>query len=168
MYGAWLKEASPMAIGQQIEAGSDWRKYFTAILRRPDMSIFVAEVGGRAEGFVVGRIGNTGQADLIHRIGKVVRTVLQRRATRIARPRTVGIVDHLFMSPSSRNPYMAYDMMNAQFDWFREQGVTAVEGVIWSMNDTTLKMSKYLGFKPVRVMVRKELAEAAAPPQPGQ
>jgi L-amino acid N-acyltransferase YncA len=157
LYSDWMKLAPDMAVGQQLQTGNDWERYFGSMLRRDDMCVFVAETGDVVSGFIVGRAGNTGQADFIHRAGKIVRRFLGRRNQRLVRPRTVGVIDHVYVAPDVRNHYLGYELMNACLDWFRGRGLTAAEGVIWSLNENTLKLARFLGFKPIRVMLRKEL-----------
>jgi ribosomal protein S18 acetylase RimI-like enzyme len=157
LYGDWMKLAPEMAVGQQLQTDTDWTRYFGSKLGRDDMCVFVAEVDNAVTAFIVGRAGNTGQADFINRAGKVVRRVLGRRNSRLAKPRKVGVIDHVYIDPDVRNPYLGYDLLNACLDWFKGKGLTAAEGVVWSLNDTTLRVAKFLGFKPIRVMLRKEL-----------
>ena len=45
----------------------------------------------------------------------------------------------------------------AAVDWCKERDLVALEGTVWAANDRVLRISEIVGFKPVRVLIRKEL-----------
>ena len=157
LYGMWIRSAEEMAIGQQLNVDADWSRYFTGMLRNEGIRALVAEQDGKVVGFIVGRVNQTGQSDFVHRIGKFVRKAMRQLPPDIVKSRRVGVVEEIYVDPEIRGAAIAYDLIDELMVWFKLQGLAAVEGHMWARNQTQLRLAKYMGFEPIRIMVRKEL-----------
>lgn len=146
-----------MATGQQIDHDFDYAADLRRILNNPAHRIFVSIDSDGIQGFVSGRIGKGPNKDLISRVGNSIRRILGRVPRTNERSSDVGVVDQVVIRPGRRSNYMSLGLFRALMAWFEEEGVAAVEASVWSANTTILKLSEYMGFKPVRVLLRKEL-----------
>jgi GNAT superfamily N-acetyltransferase len=157
LFGMWIRSAEEMAVGQQLNVDADWSRYFTGMLRAEGVRVLVAELDGKVAGFVVGRVNQTGRSDLVHTVGKLVRRAMRQQAPDIVKSRRVGLVEDIYVDPSIRTVAVAYDLVDELLVWFKLQGLAAAEGHMWARNETQLRLAKYMGFEPIRIMVRKEL-----------
>jgi len=157
LFGKWIRSAEDMAVGQELNVDEDWSRYFTGMLRSDGIHVLVAELDGEVVGFVVGRVNQTGRSDLVHKVGKFVRKALRQLPPDIVKSRRVGVVEEIYVDPDIRGVAVAYDLVDELMTWFKLQGLAAIEGHMWARNQTQLRLAKYMGFEPIRIMVRKEL-----------
>lgn len=150
-------QESVIALGHQLDASINWQAYVGERSRRADTRIFLAETPNGIAGFVEARISDPGRASFKRRALRTAKRILRGEQTSLAKPRRVGVIEQVYIDESARNPYLGYDLFNAALDWFKSNNLPAAEGVVWSQNEDVMKMARYIGFKPTRIVFRKEL-----------
>lgn len=157
MLREWLESAQDMAIGQVIDTSANREAELGRVLSDPDSRIFVAEDEDGVQGFISGRVNDGPRADFLSRTGMLIRRLTGNSSRGQRRTTPVGVLDHVVVRPGKRSNYMSLALFKALSEWFRERGISAIEATVWTANTRVLRISERVGFKPVRVLVRKEL-----------
>lgn len=156
IFGEWLASAAWMAVGQDLDLSVDHAENLKSRLDNQDEAMFVAEDEDGIHGFVIVRAGTTPRTDIIHKLGSFARKILGRPH----RPRgnaQTATLEEIVVKPGRRNSYMSLALFNAATAWCKDRQFTAIEGAVWAANERIIRVSERIGFKPVRVLLRKEL-----------
>lgn len=153
----WLESAAEMVAGQNYDPNDDHEAFLRSVLKAEDETMFVAKDSDGVQGFVTLRAHRRRNRDLIGRVGNFARNILSR-AARTGQQQNVGIVDHIVMREGKRTTYMTLALLHELTEWCQQRGLRAIEGTIWADNKAMLRLGEYLGYRPVRVLVRKELS----------
>ncbi len=155
----WLESSPHLTAGQNYDPNDDHEAFLRGVFKADDEAIFVAVDKDGIQGFVTLRAHRRRNSDLVGKVGVFIRKLLSAVGmTRGMGNSKVGTLDHIVIRPGKRSSYMSLALFRELTAWCRQRGLTAIEGTIWSENTDSLRLGKLLGFKPVRVLVRKELS----------
>ena len=148
-----------MMAGQNYSPNFDREAHLRKKLNTEDEAFFVAEDADGIQGFVTIRGHSRRNSDVISRIGARVRNILSKGRLSTQPTRNVASIDHIIMNPDKRTNYLALGLLKATMQWCKERKLSAIEGTVWSGNSGVLKVGEVVGFKPVRVLLRKDLTQ---------
>ncbi len=144
-----------------MEQAADWHEYIAARLRRPHAAILVAERNGEIVGYIDIRIAQQGVPPRRRGLKAATRRLLNRaRKTQpsVLGYRRYGFIEDVYVAPSSRRTGagIALKLHESAERWFEQRHAGHVEGTVATSNAEVLELARKLGFRPVRVLIRKE------------
>jgi ribosomal protein S18 acetylase RimI-like enzyme len=104
-----------------------------ALMRDPNASVLLAESGGRAIGYITGRVTTES------------RRILPRR----------GVVEDWYVEESSRGSGVGKQLLAELERRFAAAGCQVIESATWSANTDARNAHEALGFREIRVIYRK-------------
>jgi ribosomal protein S18 acetylase RimI-like enzyme len=155
LYRDWLRAASSVAIDQRSNDGLDLHRYLGALIGGDRSAVFVADGPDGLSGFLEVSEAGGRRADSVSRIGRLVRRVLGKNREFPFQARRAGFIDTIYVAEHARSAYLAFHLLKAGNEWFRQRGLVEIETVVYSANEDVMRLLGRYGFKPSRVIMRK-------------
>ncbi len=143
-----------------FDAEFDWLAFAEQALNRSKSAVFVYVTPQRVSGLIYTRAVNEASVRSDSPLKRVAAKVLGR--SRPVRPASAtnsvyGMIEHVYVEPASRRSNAALGLFNAVNRWATESGIDELRGLVWAENVPTDRFVQALGFRPLRIMYRKEL-----------
>lgn len=142
----------------ELEPDIDWAEYVRARLARANARIFVAEADSRLIGYVDARIAGAHTAPK-QSPRRYLRKLLGRSSAgasaRILRPRSIGVIEEVYVEPEERRRGVAVALASRAIDWLEAAGAREIEVNVWSANQASRALASKLGFRPARLVLRR-------------
>lgn len=132
----------------------DWSRYVLSIIKNRGAVLLVADQNGHLTGFFEAWIYRKGVYGVRANFSSIARGYL---STSPKQPELFGVMEHVYVLPEFRKRDVAQNLVLGAANWFRDQGAEEVLGSVWANNESTLKLTRVIGFKVVRVILSKRI-----------
>jgi ribosomal protein S18 acetylase RimI-like enzyme len=138
----------------ELNPDLNWAQYVSSINNNRSAVHIVAEKNNHLVGFLEAWIyqrGVYGIRGYFLSLGKRIIFPTMKR------PEPFGVMEHIYVLPEFRNTDVAQNLVLGIVHWFRDKGVEDVLASIWANNESTLRIARVIGFKPIKIILCKSI-----------
>jgi ribosomal protein S18 acetylase RimI-like enzyme len=138
----------------KLRSEIDWSRYVLSIMKNRAAVLLVAEQNEQLVGYFEAWVYMRGVYGIRSKIRAIVRSYIYPT---IKQPELFGVMEHVFVLPEFRKGDVAQNLVLGAVNWFQEKGVQKVLGSVWINNESTLKITRVIGFKVIKIILSKRI-----------
>ena len=116
--------------------------------------LFIAEQNDRIVGYIEAWLFLRGVYGIKSNLHHIARRFF---FPTIKQPEPFGVMEHVYVLPEFRKRDVAQNLVLGAVNWFQDQGVKEVLSSVWANNESTLKLTRVIGFKVIKVILSKRI-----------